>query len=326
MEGLPSAFGGSTANGRGAVLTNQPLTRSARFDRTQFTGELPPGWDAELYRNGALIAFDDGKAGDGRYHFDDVEMTYGDNEFEVILYGPQGQEQHRHEAVNVGQDNVPKGQLWYWAGVREPGKDLISFHKSPAVISTDPSAPAVASAKAGPELTASAEYGVSERLSVSALLRSTTIEDERVTYVEGAVRQSFGRALVEAAVAADAHGNLAARAQVAAKFGRVSVNASSTFANGFGAVSDRALKTEQRIAVSAPLRFGRTLVPVSADVSKVSRMDGTSALIASARLGAQIGRFNLSSETHYTRERGPPGSDAGGGSTTIETAAPSGQL
>ena len=48
------------------------------------------GWDAELYRNGQLLAFAENRA-DGRYEFIDVPLLYGQNRFEVVLYGPQGQ-------------------------------------------------------------------------------------------------------------------------------------------------------------------------------------------------------------------------------------------
>ena len=38
-------------------VTNRPLFNPVAFDRTRFEGELPSGWDAELYRNGELLAF-----------------------------------------------------------------------------------------------------------------------------------------------------------------------------------------------------------------------------------------------------------------------------
>ena len=41
-------------SGRGAEVTNRPLFNPASFDRTRFDGDLPAGWDAELYRNGQL--------------------------------------------------------------------------------------------------------------------------------------------------------------------------------------------------------------------------------------------------------------------------------
>ena len=41
--------------GRGALVTNRPIERPDNFDRTSFRGELPSGWDAELYRNDQLL-------------------------------------------------------------------------------------------------------------------------------------------------------------------------------------------------------------------------------------------------------------------------------
>ena len=38
-------------------MTNRPVVAPAAFDRTQFEGDLPSGWDAEIYRNGELLAF-----------------------------------------------------------------------------------------------------------------------------------------------------------------------------------------------------------------------------------------------------------------------------
>src|SRR3546814_10416771 len=66
------------------------LFRSDSFDKTSFRGDLPAGWDAELYRNGQLLAFAT-LNGDGRYEFLDVPLQYGTNRFEIVLYGSQGQ-------------------------------------------------------------------------------------------------------------------------------------------------------------------------------------------------------------------------------------------
>src|SRR5688572_5778995 len=115
----------SVSSGRGAEISNRPLFNPVAFDRTRFEGDLPPGWDAELYRNGELLAFSRSN-GTGRYSFDDVPLIYGDNRFEIILYGPQGQHRSRLEHLNVGQEQVPPGQTWYWAGVSQPGKDMLS--------------------------------------------------------------------------------------------------------------------------------------------------------------------------------------------------------
>ena len=85
---LSTGIVAASAPGRGAVLTNRPVERPDAFDKTDFRGDLPAGWDAELYRNGQLLAFTSPN-GDGRYEFIDVPLQYGANRFEIILYGPQ---------------------------------------------------------------------------------------------------------------------------------------------------------------------------------------------------------------------------------------------
>ena len=94
---------------------------------------MPSGWDAELYRNGELLAFSRSD-GSQRYIFDEVPLLYGDNRFEIVTYGPQGQQRSRLEHINVGQEQVPEGKTWYWAGVSQPGKDLLGDFVEPRLI------------------------------------------------------------------------------------------------------------------------------------------------------------------------------------------------
>ena len=43
VEGFDSKLSGSSAFGRGAVITNRPLNAQTAFDRSRFEGDLPPG-------------------------------------------------------------------------------------------------------------------------------------------------------------------------------------------------------------------------------------------------------------------------------------------
>ncbi|MCQ4051691.1 carboxypeptidase regulatory-like domain-containing protein, partial [Klebsiella pneumoniae] len=90
VSGFSTPLVSQSGVGRGAMITNRPVERRDAFDRTDFRGELPNGWDAELYRNGQLLGFATNRA-DGRYEFLDVPLLYGQNRFEIVLYGPQGQ-------------------------------------------------------------------------------------------------------------------------------------------------------------------------------------------------------------------------------------------
>jgi hypothetical protein len=300
--GFNSRLGGAATSGRGALVTNRPVHQPTAFDRTRFEGDLPSGWEAELYRNGELIAFAR-PSGTQRYAFEDVQLMYGENRISIVLYGPQGQVRTRDELINVGQDNVPAGSTWYWAGVNQPGRDLVAFHESPDALKR----PALQAA-------ASVEHGLDEQTSVGALARMMLIDDERLTFVEGSVRRSLGHALVEVGAARDSSGGTAARAQLLARFGSVNVSAEALVANQFhlDGRTPRSVK-DAKLLLDAPIRLGRAIIPTHADLRVVKNGDGSSQLEAAGRLSTNINRFNLATDLRYRRQfiphgHGPPGS------------------
>ena len=290
VTGHSSKLLGPGINGRGVAVTNQPLFTPASFDRTRFEGELPAGWEAELYRNGQLMAF--AEAGnDQRYHFDDVQLLYGDNQVDIVLYGPQGQIRTRTETVNIGQDNVPSGKTWYWAGINQPGRDLVNFMQR----GEDPNFPKA-------QATVAAAHGIDTKTSVAMLVQAVQLDDGRLTYVEGTLRRSVGRALVEVAASRDSKGGTAARAQVLTKIGAVNLSAEAVVANDFRIEGrERQSLREARFSVDAPVRIGRTSIPAHADVRYTEKGDGTKYLEAAARLSSNINRFNLASDLRYRR-------------------------
>jgi hypothetical protein len=301
VEGFYSKLTGSAASGRGAVITNRPLTTQAAFDRTRFEGDLPSGWEAEIYRNGELLGFAKADSTQ-RYVFDDVQLLYGQNEIAIVAYGPQGQIKTRQETIDVGKDNVPAGKTWYWAGFNQPGKDIFTLKKPPDGTNL-PKAQA----------SASLEHGIDERTSVGVLARMMLIDDQRLTFVEGSVRRSVGSAMVEVSGARDSSGGLAARAQLLGKFGPVNVSAEALLAKDFHLQnSGKQSVRELRAALDAPLRLGKSVFPAHAEVHLTDRMDGTRQLDAAARLSANFDRFNLGAEARYQRQflksaRAPPG-------------------
>jgi hypothetical protein len=291
VEGFESRLTGSAASGRGAVVTNRPLSAQAAFDRTRFEGDLPSGWEAEIYRNGELLGF--AKAdGSQRYVFDNVQLLYGENQVNIVLYGPQGQVRSREEMINVGQDNVPAGKTWYWAGFNQPGRDLFTLHKPPD-----------GTGQPKAQATLSVEHGIDDRTSVGVLARMMLIDDERVTFVEGSIRRSIGSALVEVSAARETTGGTAARAQVIGKFGAVNVSAEALIANDFHLQGGRPQSIrDARVALDAPIKLGRTVVPAHVDVHLTDRMDGSKQLEAAGRLSANIDRFNLATDLRYRKQ------------------------
>ena len=290
VAGLDSGLGGSTANGRGAVITNRPLFNPTAFDKTRFEGELPVGWEAELYRNGELLAFARSN-GTSRYVFEDVQLLYGENKISIVLYGPQGQIRTRDELVNVGQENVPPGKTWYWAGANQPMRDVIALRARERMPET-PRAQAAFSV----------EHGIDEKMSVGAVARSMLMGDERLTFLEGSVRRSIGPALVEVGTAWESGGGRAARAQLIGKLGSVYVSGEALMTKNFHLEGQpRRSLTNLQLSLDSPLRIGRQLFNAHSDVKFTKDAGASSHLEAAARLSTNFQRFNLAAETRFRR-------------------------
>ena len=306
VEGFDSKLTGTAAFGRGAVVTNRPLSMQTAFDRTRFEGDLPAGWEAELYRNEELLGFAK-PTSDGRYVFDNVQLLYGDNRIRIVMYGPQGQIRERDEEVNVGQDNPPPGKTYYWAGLNEPNRDILALHKPPDG-SNLPQAQA----------TIALEHGIDDRTSVAALARAMLIDDHRVTFVEGSVRRSVGAAMIEAGGARESSGGIAARAQLLGKIGPVNVNAQALVANDFhlnGGPVERL--RDYSLSLDSAVRLGRTTLPAHADIHYSDR-NGTRAVEAAARLSANLQRFDLATAVHYRKQVSSLSGVAASPETTID--------
>ncbi len=70
----------------------------------------PPGWEAELFRNNIFLAATT-VPNDGLLNFDDVEVEYGLNNYEIKLYGPYGETQVRKKSLDLTKNALNKGQF-----------------------------------------------------------------------------------------------------------------------------------------------------------------------------------------------------------------------
>src|SRR5450830_1954955 len=103
--------------GYGVLVSNHVLDQPVGFERHSLDGELPQGWDVELFYNGALIAMQQGGA-DGRYHFDELPLAYGTNEFRLVFHGPLGQLRSERRSVLLDQSALAPGTLSYLAALQ----------------------------------------------------------------------------------------------------------------------------------------------------------------------------------------------------------------
>jgi hypothetical protein len=104
------SFGSATGNG--LAIGNRPLNQPSRFDRHTLQGDLPPGWDVELYFNNALVGFQAARP-DGKYVFEDLPLVYGSNEFRLVFHGPLGQVRVERQSFLLEQSLVAPGTVYY---------------------------------------------------------------------------------------------------------------------------------------------------------------------------------------------------------------------
>ncbi len=159
------------SSGPGFLVSNFPLQLPALFDRQSFRGDLPPGWEVELYRGDELLAYSQSRP-DGLYEFLDVPLLFGLNLFRLEFYGPQGQQRTETKTNNVGETLTPPGQLYYRLAGDDPGARLLG------------TAPAGAKPRASFELSG----GLSRNLSVSGSVSTLELADGRHVYGKAGLR------------------------------------------------------------------------------------------------------------------------------------------
>jgi hypothetical protein len=297
IAGMATPLVAQSGAGRGAFVTNRPLQNPANFDRTDFRGELPKDWDAELYRNGQLLGFAGDRA-DGRYEFLDVPLLYGQNRFEIVLYGPQGQIRRDERSVPVGLDSIPPRQTRYWAGVNQLDHDLFGLSRGPA------------RPNSGWRASAGLERGLNAKTSLAVFGHSLLdFDGQRRTYGEVALRRALGPALFEVSAASNMAGGLALRAQMLAEIGKTNVQFETINArSGYG--SDRVLPGVtglHSLSIDQPLLMGQRTIPLHLDARYTTRSSGAQTFETGLRTYFGLGKLALSTRLDWRHDRVPFG-------------------
>jgi hypothetical protein len=95
----------------GVVVTNAPFIRSSQFDIEPFAGTVPAGWEVELYDGGRLLAYGDANAV-GAFRVP-LQLRYGQNPFELVMYGPGGETVRQKRTIRVPFSRLPAGRFEY---------------------------------------------------------------------------------------------------------------------------------------------------------------------------------------------------------------------
>lgn len=291
VETLAGRLTGQTAIGRGAFVSNRPLGQASRFSTTTLRGVLPAGWDAELYRNDQLIAFQDDR-GDGRYEFLEVDLFFGRNELEVVLYGPQGQIRREKTSIPVGFNQIEPGQTYYWAGVVQNDRDLIDLGNG---VRNEPQ-----KWRWG----VGVERGLDKRTSAALGVQSLFFAGSRRTYAEGSVARSLGRLQVELSGAHEFGAGSVAELNTAGRFGRFNfgTNALVSFGNFTSEFANGNLDFRAGFNVDTSLKLGRFALPIQAEALHSKLTDGSEINELLLTTSVNAGRVAISAQLDHQQQ------------------------
>lgn len=119
------------SQGRGIYLSNINPNTSQSFSTITIEEATLPGWLAELYRNGQFVAASE-STDENIVRFEDVETFYGNNVFEIRLYGPQGEQLTKTRKISVGNTALAPGQMSYQVELLDSTRNLLNGHSNSA--------------------------------------------------------------------------------------------------------------------------------------------------------------------------------------------------
>jgi hypothetical protein len=131
------AIGARSVGGRGFSFSTAPLEQTSVFNRIDMRGELPVGYDVELYINDILRSGQRTPV-NGRYEFLNVPLVRGINVIRIVTNGPRGERSEETRIVNVSGGQVAKGNFSFEMGVVQQDIPLINIgHQDPTSTTAD---------------------------------------------------------------------------------------------------------------------------------------------------------------------------------------------
>lgn len=260
------------ASGPGFLVSNYPLRQQTRFDRHTFRGDLPPGWEVELYHNEILIAYQQSRP-DGLYFFEDIPLLFGQNLFRLVFHGPQGQKREEVYRFQVGETLVPEGELYYRA------------------VSADPDI-------GGRRSTVELDYGLRKNVSLKLAAADADTLFGNFTYGSASASAFWRSIFTRVGVAAEKEGGTAIQGSAQSRVGpfnlllehsELNEFVSEVYRPVFGEIDQRTI-----FRTDALLRFGEVAsVPLSMEVERNDLVEGGEAYRLNARLGGYYRRTFL---------------------------------
>jgi len=282
---------GSPQVERGVTITNGDIERSRDFDSTRFEGYTQPGWDVELYQNGNLLN-SVRVGGDGHYLIENVPVYFGNNGFQLLALGPQGQRRMiESRNINVGSGMLKKGEVNYSVSASQQRKTIIGLEQT----SDDEER------QGHPRLSGQVAYGLNDHLTMSSGFSSIEFGNTLHNYTQAGISGSLSSLYTELNAVQDSAGGSGYSMQEQAAIGPFNIRAKQEYFSDFidENYSDKIL--EQRSSYGIYGRIAESILPtLSYTLSRDSTVysdDETGKY--SARLSGRLSKVYLSNQLNW---------------------------
>jgi hypothetical protein len=300
-------LGPRSVGGRGVMISTVPLDETNIFNRVDLRGELPLGYDVELYVNDILRS---GQATPtkGRYEFLNVPLSQGINVVRIVTYGPRGERAEQTRIVNVGSGALRRGEATFEFGLVQQEEQVVS-------LGVDNQVAVIASpGRGGWRAVGNLNYGVTAYLTLAggfALVPTLRSDDYRQLYTLGARTSLFGFA-TQLDLAADERGATAASLGLAGQlFGISTVLRHVEFQSGFvdengpGFDLTRPMIRRSEASFDGNVQIAGRVIPLSFRALRNQFGDGTKELSASARGSGSAAGLLMTTGLEYQGISGP---------------------
>ena len=300
--------------GRGGEISTFDFNRLSETERVTLRGELPVGWEVELYRGEELLNYQTNSA-DGRYEFANVNTVPGLNSFRLIFYGPQGQRREENHPIFATASSVGAGETGFRIAFNQQNVDLsetFAAAQSQPVTLFDQFDQIARNQIFGQtqlndglfRFVGEIEHGLSDTLAVTGTVSSVPVAGVSRQYLQTGVRGSWLGALTGIRVATSSAGGVAFGGSVQSTiYGISSLLTYDRFQNF---VSERSFSPSlnEPLASQAELQLNTFLpdfafgpTPFAFDAIYSQGWSGASSLELSERLQQYIGGYTLGWET-----------------------------
>lgn len=266
------------------------------FNRRDFEGDAPPGWEIELSRNGLFVDFQVVDES-GRYIFKDVEVQYGENFFEITRYGPQGQVEIERKRVQIGEEMITPGDWQFSATFLNDHDQLIGE----SILADAQSA----GANKPQSIAATALYGFREQHSLGLGFNRLPSpgKDNESDFARLILISAYPLFSTRVDYAQDLNAGRAASINLSGRLFKQDINIENIyFEEFFSAQSNYGnIKQKHKISLFGSIQaFKVRQLPYSLGLNMIDTVDGTRRLTLENRLSLFVARNRFSNELVFS--------------------------